>query len=49
MVSVSCFGVGVSVMFLICSPMDYRLLSEIESDNLTVSNSEIMTFDFHCL
>ena len=26
-----------------------RFLGEIESDNLTVSNSEIITFDFHCL
>ena len=26
-----------------------RFLSEIESDNLTVSYSEIITFDFHCL
>ena len=26
-----------------------RFLGEIESDNLTVSNSELITFYFHCL
>ena len=27
----------------------YRFLGEIKSDITTVSNSEITTFDFHCL
>ena len=39
---------GIELSYMLSDGL-WTFLGEIESDNLTVSKSEIITFDFHCL